>query len=71
MLNQLYKREKLIFLLSGIVSSILALVFKISILILYIGLLFALTSIFLIILGIIAVIFAELRMKKKGLLNYV
>ena len=67
----IYKKEKLIFLLSGIISSILVLGFKISILILYIGLLLALTSILLIILGIIAIIFAELRMKKKGLLNYV
>ena len=67
----IYKKEKLIFLLSGIISSILTLIFKISILIVYIGLLFALTSILLILLGIIAVIFAELRMKKKGLLNYV
>ena len=67
----IYKKEKLLFLLSGIISSFLALVFKISLLILYIGLLLALASILLIILGIIAVIFAELRMKKKGLLNYV
>jgi len=66
----IYKKEKLIFLLSGVIASILALVFKISILILYIGL-FALASMLLIILGIIAVIFAELSMKKKGLLNYV
>ncbi len=66
----IYKREKLIFLLSGIISSILALVFKISLLIVYIGL-FALASMLLIVLGIIAVIFAELSMKKKGLLNYV
>ena len=67
----IYKREKLIFLLSGIISSILVLVFKISLLIIYIGLLLALASMLLIILGIIAVIFAELSMKKKGLLNYV
>ena len=66
----IYKKEKLIFLLSGVISSILVFI-KISIAILIIILLLAAISIILIILGIIAVIFAELRMKKKGLLNYV
>lgn len=67
----IYKKEKLMFLLSGIISIILEIAFKISILILLIGFLLALASILLIILGIIAVMFAELRMRKKGLLNYV
>ena len=58
----IYKKEKIVFLISGIISSILILI---------IGLLLALISLLLIILGIIAVIFAELRMRKKGLLNYV
>lgn len=66
----IYKKEKLIFLLSGVISSILVFI-KISIAILIIALLLAAISIILIILGIIAVILAELRMKKKGLLNYV
>ena len=66
----IYKKEKLIFLLSGVISSILVFI-KISIAILIIALLLAAISIILIVLGIIAVILAELRMKKKGLLNYV
>jgi hypothetical protein len=67
----IFKKEKLIFLLGGIIFSIITAIFRLSILITNIGLLLGVSSLLLIIIGMLAILLAEIRMKKKGLLNYV
>lgn len=67
----IFKKEKLIFLLGGIIFCIITAIFRVSILIAIIGLLLGVSSLLLIIIGILAILLAEMRMKKKGLLNYV
>ena len=67
----IFKKEKMIFLLGGIIFCIITALFRIFILLAIIGIILGLSSLLLIILGILAILFAEMRLKKKGLLNYV
>ncbi|MFX1384224.1 MAG: hypothetical protein ACFFBP_17450, partial [Promethearchaeota archaeon] len=67
----IYKKEKIIFLIGGIGYLIISLIFRISSIIISLNLFFKLVPIALVIFGIFLIIFAEIRMKKKGLLNYI
>ncbi len=67
----IYKKEKLIFLLGGIGYCILMVIFGIGYLIAYFGWFLGLSPLLSVILGICAIIIAEIIMKKKGLLNYI
>lgn len=66
----IFKKEKVIFLVGGIGYCILTLIFRV-ILFISLNLLLGIGPIILLILGIIVIIMAEMRMKKKGLLNYI
>jgi len=73
----IFKKKKYIFILSGVVYLILTLIFDISSLsinelseIFVFENFFGIFSVLLTLIGIILIILAELRMKKKGLLNY-
>ncbi|MFX1392805.1 MAG: hypothetical protein ACFFAH_04440 [Promethearchaeota archaeon] len=67
----IYKKEKIVFLLGGIGYFIISLIFRISSIIISLSLFFKIVPIALVIFGIFLIIFAEMRMKKKGLLNYI
>jgi len=67
----IFKKEKMIFLLGGIVFCIITALFRVFTLLAIIGIILGISSLLLIILGMLAVLFAEMRLKKKGLLNYV
>jgi len=67
----IYKKEKIVFLLCGIGYFIISIIFRISSITLSVSLFFKLVPIALVIFGIFLIIFAEMRMKKKGLLNYI
>lgn len=67
----IFKKEKMIFLIGGIVFCIISAIFRVFILLAIIGIILGLSSLLLIILGMLAVLLAEMRLKKKGLLNYV
>lgn len=66
----IFKKEKIIFLIGGIGYCVLTAMFRV---LLFIGLnlLLGIAPLLLVALGIILIIIAEMRMKKKGLLNYV
>lgn len=66
----IFKKEKLIFLIGGIGYCVLVIVFKLS-LFLLLGMILGLVPLVFVILGIFLIIIAEMRMKRKGLLNYV
>jgi len=66
----IFKKEKMIFLIGGIGYCVLAIIFKMS-LFLLLGIILGLAPILFVILGIFLIIIAEMRMKRKGLLNYV
>jgi hypothetical protein len=67
----IFKKEKLIFLISGILYCILTFIFSLSSLILQLGLLLGIAPLVLVVLGVLTIIIAEILMKKKGLLNYI
>lgn len=66
----IFKKEKIIFLIGGIGYCVLTAMFRV---LLFIGLnlFLGIAPLLLVALGIILIIIAEMRMKKKGLLNYV
>lgn len=66
----IFKKEKLIFLIGGIGYCILTAMFRV-LLFIALNLLLGIAPLLLVALGIILIIIAEMRMKKKGLLNYV
>ncbi len=74
----IFKRKKYIFILSGVVYLLLTLVFdipslninKISDIFVFENF-FRIVSVLLTLIGLIFIILGELRMKKKGLLNYI
>ncbi len=66
----IFKKEKLIFLIGGIGYCILTAIFRV-ILFIALNLILGIAPLLLVALGICLIIIAEMRMKKKGLLNYV
>ena len=66
----IFKKEKLIFLIGGIGYCILTAIFRV-ILFIELNLILGIAPLLLVALGICLIIIAEMRMKKKGLLNYV
>ncbi len=66
----IFKKEKLIFLISGIGYCALTAIFRV-LLFIKLNLLLGIVPLLLVGLGIILILIAEMRMKKKGLLNYV
>jgi len=66
----IFKKEKIIFLIGGIGYSVLTAMFRV-LLFIELNLLLGIAPLLLLALGIILIIIAEMRMKKKGLLNYV
>lgn len=66
----IFKKEKLAFLIGGIGYCLLTAIFRI-LLFIAMNLLLGISPLLLVALGIILIIIAEMRMKKKGLLNYV
>ena len=67
----IYKKQKILFILGTIVFCIFTLIFRISSLMIQFGYFLSLTPLLLVVLGICLIIIAELRMKKKGFLNYI
>lgn len=67
----IFKKEKTIFLIGGIVYCILSVIFRIPLLVLKIGLLLGISALVIIVLGMLLIIIAEMVMKKKGLLNWI
>jgi hypothetical protein len=66
----IFKKEKLIFLIGGIGYCILTAIFRVLSFI-ALNLIIGAAPLLLVVLGICLIIIAEMRMKKKGLLNYV
>jgi len=66
----IYKKEKVISILTGIGYVSLSIFFKIHILIIQFGIITSITPIFLVIVGFLMIILTELHMKRKGLLKY-
>ncbi len=66
----IFKKEKLIFLIGGIGYCILSAIFR-ALAFIALNLLLGVAPLILVILGMCLVLLAEMRMKKKGLLNYV
>jgi len=66
----IFKKEKIIFLIGGIGYCVLTTIFRVLLFIAS-NLLLGIAPLLLVALGIILIIIAEMRMKKKGLLNYV
>ncbi len=67
----IYKKEKLIFLLCGIGYLIISAIFRVWPPVFNLIWIIKLVPSGLVLLGIVSILFAELRMKKKGLLNYI
>ena len=67
----IYKKQKIIFVISGVINILLTTFFKLNSLIAQFGILTSFFPIFLAIGGISLIIIIELNMKKKGLLNYI
>ncbi|MFX1258198.1 MAG: hypothetical protein ACFFAN_10085 [Promethearchaeota archaeon] len=67
----IYKKKKLVFLIGGIGYCLLTAIFRLGILMAKLIWFISLVPLTLIILGMCLTIFAELWMKKKGLLNWV
>ncbi|MFX0187902.1 MAG: hypothetical protein ACFE8A_09210 [Candidatus Hodarchaeota archaeon] len=67
----IYKKEKLLFVLCGIGYLVITPFFRIGSLMINLPWLLNHVPITLVLFGIILIIFAEFKMKKKGLLNYI
>ena len=67
----IYKKEKVIFIISGLGYILTTAIFKMYSIISQLGLYMSLIPFILIIFGICDIIIVETRMKKKGLLNYI
>jgi hypothetical protein len=66
----IFKKEKLIFLIGGIGYCILSAIFR-ALTFIALNLILGAAPLLFVILGMCLVLLAEMRMKKKGLLNYV
>ena len=67
----IYKKEKILFIMTGLGYIFTTVLFKIYSLKDQLGLCIGLISLFCVILGTCIILIAEARMKKKGLLNYI
>ena len=67
----IYKKEKIIFIISGVINILFSIFFKLNSLIAQFGIFFSVFPIFLTVGGMCLIIIIELKMKSKGLLNYI
>jgi len=67
----IYKKEKVISILTGLGYVSLSIFFKNLSLIIQFGIITSITPIFLVIVGFLMIILTELQMKRKGLLKYI
>ena len=67
----IYKKEKLIFILCGIGYLAITPFFRIGPFVLNLAWIILHVPVFLVLFGMLLIIFAEFRMRKKGLLNYI
>jgi len=67
----IYKKEKIFFVLGGSIYCIVSFIFRMNILLIQVGWILTLFPLVFIIIGICLIVLAEMRMKKKGLLNYI
>lgn len=67
----IFKKEKMIFLVGGILYCIISAIYRTALLIVQIGLILGISALLIVALGMFLILIAETLMKKKGLLNYV
>ena len=67
----IYKKEKILFIVTGLGYILITVFFKVYSLNAQLGLYIGLIPLFCVILGMCIILISEARMKKKGLLNYI